>query len=255
MAEISKTYASPGLRWGLYKHDHPKAKKPQYEVVTSDALGLPPQFGGENEDFTGLYVLCTIDPADGGEICQAWKEIPKREKTRNGYVAFAQTPEHWRKLCTMALGRTLKEAGYPDDTDDLKALLLWRRRSIELEMLAAGGPLAELPSGTPDNRELDAAAKPTPNAEHHEHVDDDDPVEGEVVITSTANLDLLPWSEEAAEKLRPVVAQMTEDTLDSFLEWAAERGDTDWSQLTGGRLRTAAARATSLVAQQGQLVP
>lgn len=178
MPEIPKTYASPGLRWGLFLHDHPKAKNPHYEVMGADAMldtfGLPPQFGAETEDFTGLYVVCTIDPGDGrpsGEVPRAWKEIPKREKTRSGHVAFVCTPENWRKLCTMALGRTLKEAGYPDDTEDLKALLLWRRRSIELEMLAAGGPLAELGTGAPVEDQLDRAARPTPDADHDDTID------------------------------------------------------------------------------------
>jgi hypothetical protein len=246
VAELSEKYASPGLRWGLYKHDHPQAKKPTYEVVKGEDLGLPPTFGGESADFTGLFVVCVIDPGDGSPTVSAWKEIPKREKRRSGYEDFARTPEHWRKLCTMALGRTLKEAGYPDDTDDLKALLLWRRRSVELELLANGGPLAEIGSGSaPDNGDLDAAAKTTPMAEHPERADEE-PVDAEVVPDEKDSLDSLAWSDEATAQLRPLVAVMTEDQLDAFSEWCHERGQAKWWSLKDKSLKTVVAYATSL---------
>lgn len=175
MADIPKTYASPGLRWGLFRHDHPNAPDPVYSVVTGEVLGIPPEFaGGEGQDFSGVFILCTVDPADGSPLIEAWKEVPNREHTRNGTKDFARTPENWRKLQTQALGRAMKAAGYPDDTEDLKALLLWRRRSIELEMLAAGGPLAELGTGSaPLEEQLERAARPTPDADHEEIIEGD----------------------------------------------------------------------------------
>lgn len=250
MPAIPKTYASPGLRWGLFLHDHPAAPDPTFRLARYDdpEVNVPKEFseGGE-EGFSGDFCVCTIDPADGGKKITAWREIPAREKRGGSWVSLSRTPENWRKLTTMALGRALKQAGYADDTEDLKALLLWRRRDVELKALAAGvsSPPALESGPPPSEADLDRAARPTP-AEHPDHPGHDDHAEpdDEVYVDPDAQ-----WQPEAAEALRPLVEQMTEEQVLTLQEYADSKGWGPVPAVTGaGPLRTLKARAAALLA-------
>ncbi len=134
---ISEAYMTPNLRWGFYVLDHPGAPEPTYTLLTPEEAGVPAAFcrdetGGPVEAF----VRCTLKDAAGNIVATGDREIPTNEKRRTGKMApFARTAENWRKLRTMALGRALKAAGYPDTTDDLKAFLLYRQRLLEFGVL------------------------------------------------------------------------------------------------------------------------
>lgn len=181
MAQISPKYASPGLRLGLLLHDHPNATY-EFSLKTGKELGIPEQFGGG-----GNFCEAVIHFGDGKADAVAWKPVPNKGDA-----------DQWNVLCTKTLGRALKKAGYPDDTDDLKALVLWRQRDAEVKAIQAGtqqlaiqatsapaapqqalGAGAPAPARQPDALEqaFDDAASTTPDDEDvvdAEMVDDDD---------------------------------------------------------------------------------
>lgn len=160
--EISADYASPNMRWALLIEDHPGADHTFREGLASE-VGVPKEFGGDKP-----VVICTIEfPAEANlKPAVGYKEITdtkKREIPRTEW-----TPALWHLLCTKALGRACKRAGYPDKMPELKALMLWRRRAAEMEALAAGLPTAEpLPPEAVDQA-LDAAATVDDEAEVEE---------------------------------------------------------------------------------------
>lgn len=247
---IPETYASPGLRWGLFLHDHPHAPDPVFRLARWDDpdVNVPEEFAkGGPEDFTGEFVVCTIDPADGGQKITAWREIPGKEKRGGSWHEVRKTPDNWRKLTTMALGRALKQAGYADDTSDLKALLLWRRRDVEMRMLEAGlSPPPALGSG-PDEKDLDAAARPTPHAEHPDAAavaGEDGDGDGEEIVVDVAD----QWSPDAAGLLRPLVDRLNPTQRAQLQEWADAKG---WGPIQllspGPAMRGCIARAKSML--------
>jgi hypothetical protein len=118
---ISPKYASPGLRLGLLLHDHPFAAY-RFEHKKGTEIGVPKNFGGD-----GDFLLATIIFGDGRADASAWKPLPA-----NG------DPDQLNVLQTKTLGRALKKAGYPDDLDDLKALVLWRQRDAEIAAITNG---------------------------------------------------------------------------------------------------------------------
>lgn len=125
MPNIAANYTSPWARWALLLEDHPGSTH-DYTVATGDELGIPEAFGGGDRKFC----VCTITLPDGTTHV-GWK-APESNKGDS---------DEWVKIQAKALGRACKKAGYPDNTDDLKAVLLWRRRLAEIG--AIGAPALE----------------------------------------------------------------------------------------------------------------
>lgn len=168
MPTISPDYASPGLRMGLLLEDHPQASH-RFEVRSAEDLGIPKGMSG-----TGEFCVAIIERPDMPDAI-GWKPLP----AKGG-------PEEWNVLCTKALGRALKRAGYPDDLPDLKALVLWRQRNAEIGAIGAGFIQQALPpsakaiesgqAADPVAKALDSAATQRPRQD-----DDGDAVVGEIV--------------------------------------------------------------------------
>jgi hypothetical protein len=253
---IPETYASPGLRWGLFLHDHPHAPDPVFRMARFDdpEVNVPEEFAtGGQEKFTGDFVVCTIDPADGGQKITAWREIPSREKRGGAWHDLARTPDNWRKLTTMALGRALKQAGYADDTSDLKALLLWRRRDVEMRMLEAGiTPPPALGQG-PADEDLDAAARAQPHAEHPDSAAVAREVEPDADIVVEPDEQ---WSADAAGLLRPLVERLTGPQRAELQGWAEGRKYGPIQQLSaGGPMRAVIARCRAMIPKDASDAP
>ena len=161
-------YASARLRWGFYKADHPGCPEPILEEADADrlrAVGLTPPPAGWGDDNVAGFILCTLVDANGMVTGRDYKEVPRTEVVRNATRPFVKTPESWRNLCGKALGRALKAAGYPDAIADLRPLLLWRQRLVELELLAGRGEAAgELTAGNERMLEALEAAATTADA-------------------------------------------------------------------------------------------
>lgn len=140
MPEISRDYASPGLRWGLLLEDHPGATY-KFEAIKGTELGIPADFGGN-----GNFVRATIE-IPGHAPVFGFKPLAEATKTPDGY----------NLACTKALGRALKRAGYPDSTVDLRHLVLWRQRKVELARLEAGQVIQAIDNAANDVKELEAS--------------------------------------------------------------------------------------------------
>lgn len=168
MPTISPDYASPGLRMGLLLEDFPQASH-RFEVRDAAALGIPEHMAG-----TGEFCVAIIE-RPGMPDAIGWKPLPAKGD-----------PEAWNVLCTKALGRALKRAGYPDDLPDLKALVLWRQRNAEIGAIGAGHIQQALPPSAqaiesgqakdPVAKALESAATSRPRQD-----DDGDVAQGEVV--------------------------------------------------------------------------
>jgi len=152
---IDEQYASPGLRWGLLQDDYPEATN-EYTLITAEGIPGGHPFAGPDDEF----VLCTIA-----------FPLPCRKAPAYGWKPLSEArnrdDESYAALRTKALGRALKDAGYPDKLPDLKALTFWRKRSAEIDAMTLGHPL-EIDSTNEVVAALDAAAESTPDAVGHD---------------------------------------------------------------------------------------
>ena len=226
---IDPSYMSPNLRWGLFMLDHPGAPDPTYELVSIEESGVPAEFLRDSSGgpVTG-FVRCTLRDGTGAIVAQDDKEIPTAELLRNGKVEpFKRNAENWRKLRTMALGRALKTAGYPDRTDDLKAFLLYRQRLAEL-----GGPMApslpsaaaaaalEGPQHDPETGEVYSEVTTHEDVTLDAEAAQDEPAEAELVDDEeddgTQRVEVVGWPEE----LSVALAQLPADKQAEIVKWA-----------------------------------
>ncbi len=250
MPNIKATYASVGQRHALFLTDYPQAPEPRFSAVTPAEAGIPASFiGGKVDEKLGpefaedVVCVCILDRGDGSEPTKAYKEVPNWEpRSSGGPVLFVRSPESWQKITTAALGRALKRAGYPDDTQDLIAVLSWRRRTSELELLMAGAPALAIGAAKPDKTEeaIAAAAKSVPDFEHGDH---EDAPPDEVVVDPGDQ-----WSADASGLLRPLVSRLAPAHQAQLQEWADSRGWGPIQLLTAGpAMRGVIARAKGLL--------
>lgn len=219
MPAISPTYATPGLRWGLLLEDHPGAVC-SFELTPGEALGIPPQFGGDE-----MYCVATITfpDATGKPPVKGWKAV--QSERRNG---SDHNSDVWLKLTTKALGRALKRAGYPGDTKELKALVLWRQRDAEINAITAG--TANLHLAGVDIAGAIEAASTTPGA-----TDADDgttPDEVDDGVTDAVVVDTEPASQAALTMVRAAFGNLGPKQAD-LRAWARELGINVTNPATG----------------------
>jgi hypothetical protein len=178
MAEISESYASPGLRHGLLLEDHPAAEA-RWSIRPGTEVGIPVEQGG-NDDFVVCEIVGIFDEATGKERPPAvgYKALSSAPKKKDGSpVKFDHPSDQYHLNCTKALGRALKRAGYPDDLDDLRSLVTWRKRNVELEALLSGKATLELMPSDPEKALL-AAGRSDPE---HESLDGENAMVEEAV--------------------------------------------------------------------------
>lgn len=190
---ISQSYASPGLRWGLILEDHP-AVEVQFDVMDGEELGIPERLGGgAGQEFCVAHI---IFPAETGRLpIIGYKSL---DATPKGKADDFHESDVWNTLCTKALGRALKRAGYPDDTADLKMLILWRQRDAEIGAIRSGTAGLALPPAQIE-KALDAAGKA------QGHVGADDGIaEGVLVEDDEAE----PPSAEDKDELRRAITAL-----------------------------------------------
>jgi len=204
MPQISASYASPGLRWGLLLEDHPAATV-EFSLDNGTNLGIPDQFGGK-----GDFCVATItfpDHTDKPSVT-AWKSVKDASKS---------DPDGWLVLCTKTLGRALKRCGYPDDLQDLKALVLWRQREAEIDAIRIGANA--LPSslqGQTVELALEAAAVSDP-----EHTGED---EGDAPVipyqVTAAQIETTPRS---IEEIRGIINRLGSNSP-KLTAWCKQQG-------------------------------
>lgn len=197
MPDISATYASPGLRWGLLLEDHPNATR-SFTYGTAAEYDVPAQYGGDRP-----VCVATIDFGSDRPPVTAYK-----------LIAEQGDPDAWNLLCTKTLGRALKAAGYPDDMQDLKALVLWRQRNAEVEAIEGGHVVQAIEAAKPtadDEDDLSLAA----TGQHP----DDDTVDA-VVVGDDGD----PPSDQAYAEIRGLLTALSGAKQSEAQAWAREQG-------------------------------
>jgi len=222
MANIAEDYVSPSLRWGIFKQDHPAASV-KFHAATGAELGIPKQFGGDED-----YCVATIhrEPGDPSPVV-AYKPVADAKGGRGDHVSDA-----WNILCTKALGRAIKRAGYPDTTEDLRVFVLYKQRLAEHEAIRGGltpDEPAALPAGPPEPTALEMSGVGYPALSEgliELETKDDDVVEAviidaeEVTEVEAALVEEedewnTAWDLEAAhEELKNLVGEMDEEYAD-----------------------------------------
>lgn len=202
MAGIPPTYASPGLRWGLALEDHPGAYV-EFEEKPGTEVGIPARLGG-NDSFCVATVHFPSTIGSTRKPVIGYKAIGSEIK---GVLDHAS--DRWNIVCTKALGRALKRAGYPDDMDDLKALVVWRQREAEIRAIGTGvAQVALAPAQT--ERALEAAGRQSPEASGPDdgQAPSTEPDESGVTEAESidgADLTLVPPSDGSRAELRKAI--------------------------------------------------
>jgi len=107
-------YLSTSVRWAMFKADWPDATVDFSEGTAAD-VNIPATFTKKDEKLC----IAKVSRFTGDDrIITAFKS--------QGDVRGAKDTDSWHALCSKAMGRALKKAGYPDTMTDLKILLKFR---------------------------------------------------------------------------------------------------------------------------------
>ena len=128
MAQIAEDYVSPSVRWGLLKQDFPEAIV-EFTHSQGVEIGIPEAFGGK-EEYCVAQIL--LRPTDELPVL-GYKPVSDARINKNDHASDA-----WNVLCTKALGRALKRAGYADTASEMKLVVTYKQRLAEHAALADG---------------------------------------------------------------------------------------------------------------------
>ena len=106
-------YISTSLRWAMFKADWPEATVEFSEGTAGDA-GIPVSFHKKDEK----VCIATITRFDGDKRPMIGYKTLSDARSRD--------TDSWNVLCSKAMGRALKKAGYPDNMNDLKVWMRFR---------------------------------------------------------------------------------------------------------------------------------
>lgn len=106
-------YISTSLRWSMFKADWPDATV-EFSESTAEQIGIPASFSKKDEK----VCVATLTRFNGDDrVLVAYKTFSD---------ARERDTDSWNMLCSKAMGRALKKAGYPDNLNDLKVLMRFR---------------------------------------------------------------------------------------------------------------------------------
>jgi hypothetical protein len=115
MAAINfEDYLSTSVRWAMFKADWPDASIEFSESTPSD-IGIPSTFSKKDEK------ICVAHVAR-----YKGDESPIVAYKAESDVRGPKDTDSWHALCSKAMGRAMKKAGYPDTMTDLKILMKFR---------------------------------------------------------------------------------------------------------------------------------
>lgn len=106
-------YISTSLRWAMFKADWPDATVEFSEGTAGDA-GIPSSFHKKDEK----VCIATITRFVGDKRPMIGYKTLSDARSRD--------TDSWNVLCSKAMGRALKKAGYPDNMNDLKVWMRFR---------------------------------------------------------------------------------------------------------------------------------
>jgi hypothetical protein len=220
-------YASPGLRWGLVLEDCEKAYAEFSLRPDSDPLlGIPEWFQEGEMMVTAIVTFPETDRENG----VGFKPLTSPLNEDN----IDHPTDRWVTLCTKALGRALKRAGYPDDMDDLRAVSAWRKRQVELRAIASGLLQVHLEQA-PVEQALTQAGRATPDEDDHAELAEQDFDEGDALID--AEPDAAPGRDSRAELRETVNALQKLGRSAELTAWCRERSWKITKPATEGQAR------------------
>lgn len=106
-------YISTSLRWAMFKADWPDATV-EFSEGTAGEAGIPSSFHKKDEK----VCIATITRHSGDDRSMVGYKTLSDAKGRD--------TDSWNVLCSKAMGRALKKAGYPDNMNDLKVWMRFR---------------------------------------------------------------------------------------------------------------------------------
>lgn len=135
MAAINfEDYLSTSVRWAMFKADWPDASI-EFSESTPSEIGIPTTFSKKDEKI--CVALVTRYKGDESPIVAYKAESD---------VRGAKDTDSWHALCSKAMGRAMKKAGYPDTMTDLKILMKFREaktgvKKVEQVHVSATSPI------------------------------------------------------------------------------------------------------------------
>ena len=115
MAAINfEDYLSTSVRWAMFKADWPDASI-EFSESTPSEIGIPSTFSKKEEK------ICVAHVAR-----YKGDESPIVAYKAESDVRGPKDTDSWHALCSKAMGRAMKKAGYPDTMTDLKILMKFR---------------------------------------------------------------------------------------------------------------------------------
>ena len=128
MAQIAEDYVSPSVRWGILKQDFPQAVV-EFSHCIGSLIGIPDNFGGKDEYCVAQILLRPDDelPVTG------YKPVSDARTNKGDHPS-----DGWNVLCTKALGRALKRAGYADTASEMKLVVQYKQRLAEHDAIGSG---------------------------------------------------------------------------------------------------------------------
>ena len=146
---IAEDYVSPSVRWGILKQDYPQAVV-EFSHCKGSEIGIPPKFGGDEEYCVASILLRPTDqlPITG------YKPFSDAQTRKGDHSSDA-----WNVLCTKALGRALKRAGYADTASEMRVLVQYKQRLAEHEAIKFDSVGDVVAQPQPQVQEEDPVAK------------------------------------------------------------------------------------------------
>lgn len=128
MAQIAEDYVSPSVRWGVCKQDYPDAVVEFSQRLGTD-IGIPENFGGKDQYCVAQITLRPNDP----DAVIGYKPVSDARSGKGDHPS-----DGWNVLCTKALGRALKRAGYADTAGEMRIIVQYKQRNAEQDATRGG---------------------------------------------------------------------------------------------------------------------
>ena len=209
MAQIAEDYVSPSVRWGLLKQDYPQAVV-EFTHATGAEIGIPEKFGG-TEEYCVAQIL--LRPDDALPVI-GYKPVSDAKQNKNDHASDA-----WNVLCTKALGRALKRAGYADTASEMKLVVQYKQRLAEHDAISGGSQVHS------DTQGRSAPTNPTPDGDYLHRVEETSnivesklPEQEELVIEEDDDWDTDEHRNESHAELKARVQALPDEYQDKARE-------------------------------------
>jgi hypothetical protein len=143
---IQEDYLSTSVRWALFKADFPDGHI-EFSDGTPQDLGIPESFSKKGERLCIAKLTRFVGDPEPVISFKSQNDAPKNDT------------DAWHVLCSKAMGRALKKAGYPDTMGDLKTLINFRKANNKEQPEAKTTSVAGVQINTP-SIQMESKEKP-----------------------------------------------------------------------------------------------